>query len=108
MRALSELTDGFEPHDHIYTAGLPVHPCSQLCTTRREGRGVPGVVGSWVGAREGYTGTQVQTLRTHDLRVWTLRLAYPRPNEGNYWPSEHVIGLRASNCSRIDPEWTQN
>ena len=36
----SELSDGSEPHDHIYTAG---HPCAPPSMKPLVGRGVPGV-----------------------------------------------------------------
>ena len=50
IRPTSELTDGLEPHDHIYSA---VHHCTRTYGDQRHvGRGVPGV--GWVGAGEGY------------------------------------------------------
>ena len=37
------MSDGYEPHDHIYSA---VVPASMNCGTPGGGRGVPGVVGT--------------------------------------------------------------
>ena len=56
MDILSELLDGYEPHDHIPPA---VPHCAPDAGTAMAGvrcRGVPGVVGMWVGAWVGYTG----------------------------------------------------
>ena len=56
MRALSELLDGLEPHDHVLLHRTAA--CTRVAghgDQQGGGEGVPGVVG-WVGTREGYTG----------------------------------------------------
>ena len=44
--------------------------------------GVPGVVGDWVGGREGYTGTQSPAIPGPIFKVFLEAKPYPRPNEG--------------------------
>ena len=79
--------DGFEPHDHIYSAG---RYCGSAVASPRYGvgsGGVPGVGGDWVGTGRGYTGVLPAPPRYPYLVIFRLiRPAGPylRPNEANF------------------------
>ena len=62
----------------IFTAGTC--PCGSDTEPELYGRGVPGV-GRWVGAGEGYTGTQPRPVPGPIFSILGYR-PYPRPNEG--------------------------
>ena len=52
------MTDGIEPHDHIYLAGSARGGCMDDVGGSGRGRGVPGVVGGRVGTGGAIPGTQ--------------------------------------------------
>ena len=80
---LSELTDGFEPHDTIYSWVRALHADQHGEPARVGSRGVPGVVGWWVGLEGCYTGTQSPPVPVPIISHILSLKAYPRPNEGN-------------------------
>ena len=53
IKALSELSDGLEPHGIKYTAAQTAVTCGSVLSGMAAAGGVPGVV-YWVGSREGY------------------------------------------------------
>ena len=54
--------DGFEPHGTIYSAGTVALTSAVYMLGGGWDRGVPGVVGSWVGREGCYTGYQPSTI----------------------------------------------
>ena len=81
MATLSELSDGFEPHDHITPAVLTrardtVLPGGEGCT-----RGGGDGLGGWGGLYR-YPPTAIPG---PIFRLIPGIRPYPRPNEGNLW-----------------------
>ena len=72
------MSDGYEPHGQIECGLAPVPTADRGC----RGRGVPGVVGTVGGGREGYTGTHPAPSQMTIFSHIPGRKAYPRPNEG--------------------------
>ena len=56
IRPSSELVDGYEPHDLIYSGYMTVRQLCDAGTCSVGWEGVPGVGAGWVGTRVGYTG----------------------------------------------------
>ena len=100
---LSELVDGYEPPGTIQLHGPDHSSRPQGGMVGGRGRGVPGVVGGWVG-----TGRAIPVPNQHPpgpiFNLFPGRRPYPRPNEGNS-RGFHEVSQKGS---RIDLRIDQN
>ena len=85
----------FEPHDHICSAVHCPRPCTQLCTTRRCSRGVPGVVyrGGCLGGC--IPGTQPPVILRSRVQIQGPDPGPDHPQTGPDWSQDRP--LRISN-----------